>query len=116
MIGARWRKPVPADTGVGPLPPGQLRKLTPRQSLEALALLAASFAGGVGLVRMLRALGSPRVGGYLGWLVIAAGLGFVIGVYAYRWEPKPAVRRAALGALWLIGAMLAADLIRSALR
>ena len=115
MIPARWIKPSPADTGVGPLPPGRLRKLTPRQSLEALALLAASFAGGVGLARLLRNLGWPRVGGYLGWLVIAAGLGYVMAVYAYRWEPKPAVRRATIGALWLIGAMLAADLIRSAL-
>jgi hypothetical protein len=70
----------------------------------------------MGLARLLRSLGSPRVGAYLGWLVIAAGLSFVIGVYAHRWEPKPALRRAALGALWLIGAMLAADLIRSALR
>ena len=116
MIPARWRKPVPADTGVGPLPPGRLRKLNARQSFEALALLAASFAGGVGLARMLRDLGWPRVGGYLGWLVIAVGLAFVLGVYAYRWEPRPALRRSALGALWLIGGMVAADLIRSALR
>ncbi|HET9011863.1 MAG TPA: hypothetical protein VFN38_08615 [Gemmatimonadaceae bacterium] len=116
MIPARWTKPVPGDTGVGPLPPGRLRKLAPRQALQALALIAASFAGGVGLARMLRSLGAPRAGGYLGWLVIATGLGFVIAVYAYRWEPKPAVRRAALGALWLVGVMLAADLIRAALR
>ena len=116
MIPARWTKSIPADTGVGPLRHGHLRKLTARQALEALALLAASFAGGVGLARMLRALGSPRVGGYLGWLVIAAGLGFVMGVYAYRWEPKPAMRRAALGAICMNAAMLAGDLIRSALR
>lgn len=116
MIPSRWMKPAQADTGVGPLPAGRLRKLTPRQSLEALALLAASFGGGVGLARMLRNLGWPRVGGYLGWLVIAVGLAYMMGVYAYRWEPKPAARRAALGALGLIGAMLAGDVIRAALR
>ena len=116
MIPERWTESIPPDTGVGPLRHGQLRKLTPRQALEALALLVASFAGGVGLARLLRALGWPRVGGYLALLVIAAGLGFVMGVYAYRWQPKPAMRRAALGAIGMNAAMLAADLIRSALR
>jgi uncharacterized membrane protein AbrB (regulator of aidB expression) len=65
---------------------------------------------------MLRGLGWPRAGGYLGWLVIGTALGYVVAVYAYRWSPRPAWRRAGLGALWIVGVMLAADLFRSALR